>query len=132
MPTSRAIDKAATSPTPWRRVSRDALLGGFPAGGQRRANRQLADQFASFATTVQNRLDASVSSSGSLGGSVETQVERAIAQVVRSPNRMTSRTYSSVNGSPNGSSATGTYVTRATSSSNTGIWTAGYGSANGT
>ena len=44
---------------------------------------QFQANFASFATTVQAKLDQATGSTG-LGGSVEVQVERAIAQILRS------------------------------------------------
>lgn len=81
MPTCRAVDKGSTG-NYWRR---SALREIVPPVRRRSLEQQVADQFASFATTIQTRLDGNGAMNGSFGGSIEVQVGRALAQVLRTP-----------------------------------------------
>jgi hypothetical protein len=95
MPTCRAADKGSNAfphsdpDSDFRR--KKTLLGLSPpplersAKQQRSAEQQLADDFTSFAVTIQTRLDASDGGPTALGGSVEQQAERALAAILRSP-----------------------------------------------
>ena len=81
MPTCRALDKGSEG-NKWRRIALGEILRPETT---RDSGQQLLDQFSSFATTIQTRLDSNGAVNGSLGGSVEVEVERALAQVLRTP-----------------------------------------------
>src|SRR5690242_20058912 len=77
MPTDRAADPLKA---PFRQVWY-AALAAQAVGGQPINN--LAARFASFADTVQTRLDSASGTGPSLTGSLEAQVDRALSQVFR-------------------------------------------------
>jgi hypothetical protein len=80
MPTSRARDKTTNSFSA--RSNRFDTLQKLPTLSGRL--RSITGQFASFATTIQTRIDNGAGgATPSLNGSVEAQVERVLSQVLR-------------------------------------------------
>jgi hypothetical protein len=77
MPTSRAFDKRVVDPL------RQDLLG---LNRPPRHLSSLEAQFASFATTIQQRIDSDSGGSQTLSGSLSAQVERAVSQAMRRGN----------------------------------------------
>lgn len=76
MPTSRAFDKRMDQ-------LRHGLLG---LNHPTRHVSSLEAQFASFATTIQQRIDSDSGGSQTLSGSLSAQVERAVSQAMRRGN----------------------------------------------
>ena len=83
MPTCRALAKGTTAQFAFRAAALEAL--GPDTTRSDSLEQRLFDQFASLATTIQTRMEASAGTNGSFGGSVEVQVQRAVAEVLRSP-----------------------------------------------
>src|SRR2546430_224078 len=77
MPTSRAFDKA---------VNVDHLRQDLLASTPLPHHTVFEAQFASFATTIQQRIDADCGGSQTLSGSLSAQVERAVSQAMRRGN----------------------------------------------
>jgi hypothetical protein len=76
MPTSRASEKVASRQAWYTATS--ATTGGGPNPVQ-----TLSARFASFADTIQTRLDTASSNGQALTGTLEAQVDRALSQVLR-------------------------------------------------
>ena len=85
MPTSRAFDKLLY-PVPRTHIlvrSRSCCRVKSPGAARRTL---FEAQFASFATTIQQRIDTDSGGSPTLSGSLSAQVERAVSQVMRRGN----------------------------------------------
>ena len=78
MPTSRASEKVASRQA-W--FTATAALSSSGGGGD--AAQTLSARFASFADTIQTRLDTAGSNGSALTGTLEAQVDRALSQVLR-------------------------------------------------